>query len=127
MAYSSCDHTCPMVIGNLIKIDKSLSKEEKKQVNFILVSFDTENDSPETLRKYREKMGLSKHWSFLSGDEYNVETLAALLDIKYKKEAKGVYSHENLITLVNSKGEILKQLHQSESSDKEFLARLKLN
>ena len=56
-----------------------------------------------------------------------METLAALLDIKYKKEADGVYSHENLISLVDDKGMILKQLHQEEQTDMKFLSSLKLN
>ena len=106
MAYSSCDHTCPMVIGNLIKIDKSLTESQKKEVNFIVVSFDSKNDNPAKLKDYKNKMGLGSHWKFLSGDEYNVETLAALLDIKYKKEADGVYSHENLISLVDDKRKV---------------------
>lgn len=36
--------------------------------------------------------------------------LAALTGFKYKKDDRGNYSHSNIITLLNEKGEIVHQL-----------------
>ena len=51
-----------------------------------MVSFDSKNDNPAKLKDYKNKMGLGSHWKFLSGDEYNVETLAALLISNIKRK-----------------------------------------
>jgi protein SCO1 len=45
----------------------------------------------------------------LHGDEESVREIAALLGVKYKQEADGSFAHSNLVTILNSEGEIVHQ------------------
>ena len=76
---------------------------------FVLVSFDTVRDTTEVLAKYRAQRALDGQWIVLRGDDDAVRELAALLGVKYKQEADGMFSHSNVITLLNREGEIVHQ------------------
>ena len=48
-------------------------------------------------------------WSLLRGTPDDTLELAALLGVKFKREASGQFSHSNLITVLNAAGEIIYQ------------------
>ena len=55
MAYTSCKHTCPMIISKMQDIERSLKKELRGKIHFAILSFDSKRDTPEVLKKYKEK------------------------------------------------------------------------
>ena len=75
----------------------------------MLVSFDVARDTPAALAKYRAERLLNGQWTLLHGDEDAVRELAALLGVKYKQEADGMFAHSNLITILNPAGEVVHQ------------------
>ena len=66
-------------------------------------------DTPAALKAYRERMKLDGAWTLLHGDAANVQELAMLLGVKFKQDARGQFSHSNLITVLNPEGEIAHQ------------------
>jgi protein SCO1/2 len=77
---------------------------------FVLVSFDTGHDTVPVLRAYREQHRLDAvNWVLLRGAPGDVRELAAVLGVKYQKDAGGMFNHSNLITILNSEGEIAHQ------------------
>ena len=50
-----------------------------------------------------------KNWNLLSGSADDVLEVAALLGVRYKQDATGQFMHSNLITILNSDGEIVHQ------------------
>ena len=93
------------------------------KVNFTLVSFDTERDTPAALRVYRERQNLgTDHWSLLTGQPDDVRELAALLGVNYQKDARGQFAHSNVITVLKSVGEIA---HQQTGLNQDILATVK--
>jgi protein SCO1/2 len=80
-------------------------------VGFTLISFDTTRDTPEALATFRKTQVLPKeNWTLLHGAPDDVLEVAALLGIKFKEEASGQFAHSNVITVLNSRGEIIHQL-----------------
>lgn len=104
MVYTRCQFTCPLIVKKLKDIEKSLA--EKPGLRFVMVSFDQKNDTPAALRKFMEDKELDpKKWVVLAGKTSgSIRELAALLDISYKQEKNGEYSHSNVITLLDKDG-----------------------
>ncbi|HEY0668844.1 MAG TPA: SCO family protein [Sphingobacteriaceae bacterium] len=106
MMFTRCDFSCPRVVADLKKIEKQVPEDKKDQVVFVLVSFDSERDTPDKLKEFAKKMKLNDKWLLLHGDEEQVRELSMLLDVKYKKQPDGSFSHSNGITLLDTGGSI---------------------
>jgi len=105
MFFASCEYACPVIVGNLKEIERKLPEDLRGKVDFLLVSFDTGRDTTAVLHAYREKQTLSvKNWTLLRGGEDDVRELSALLGVNYKKDARGQFSHSNIITVLDSEG-----------------------
>ena len=110
MFFAQCEYACPILVHDMQRLEKSLPAALRGRVEFLLVSFDTERDTPEALRAYREKMRLgTERWTLLRGGTDDVRELAALLGVNFQKDARGQFAHSNLITVLNPEGEIIFQ------------------
>jgi len=110
MFFTTCESTCPIIVDDMKQIEKGLPEALRGQVDFLLVSFDSERDTPAVLHAYREKMHLpAEHWTLLRGATDDVRELAALLGANFQKDARGQFMHSNLITLLNAEGEVAHQ------------------
>ena len=108
--YTLCPGTCPMTVKAL----QMLSRSEKYAIGgatkFVLVTVDPERDTLEVLRDYRRTMQLGQQrWRLLRGTASDVRKLAALLGFNYEQIESGEFEHSNLVTVLNSRGEIVHQ------------------
>lgn len=110
MFFASCRFTCPVLVNDMKRIESALPANVRTNVGFLLVSFDSERDTPEALAHYRKIHGLAANWTLLSGSPDDVLELANLLGVKFKKDLRGEFSHSNVITVLNRHGEIDRQL-----------------
>src|SRR6185436_14276898 len=103
-------YACPIIVHNMKRIEAALQRNALAKVGFTLVTIDRERDVPETLRAYRKCQHLATgSWMLLRGNADDTLELAALLGVKYKREANGQFAHSNLITVLNGEGEIIHQ------------------
>lgn len=109
MFFASCGYACPLTVTDLLAIQDRLPAGLRAEAVFVLVSFDVARDTTEVLAKYRTQRGLDGQWVLLRGDDDSVRELAALLGVKYKQEADGMFAHSNLVTILNREGEIVHQ------------------
>jgi protein SCO1 len=109
MFFARCQFTCPLLVNDMKRIEIALPEHVKTNVAFVLVSFDSEGDTPEVLAAYHRTHGLDSKWTSLRGQADDVLELAALLGVKFKKNAGGQFAHSNLITVLNAEGEIVHQ------------------
>ena len=110
MFFANCAYACPLLVYQMQQIEAALPEQLRDQVGFTLVSFDTERDTPTALHSYRLTHNLKeKRWTLLRGGPDDVLDLAALLNVKFKKDAQGQFNHSNVITLLNAEGEIVYQ------------------
>lgn len=125
MFFSHCTVACPILLNDLKRISAALTPEQRAQVGFTLVSFDTERDTPAALAEYRKIWDLpAENWTLLSGKPDDVLELAALLGLKYRQNVDGQFAHSNVITLLNAKGEIVSQLTGLDSDPQEMVRRI---
>jgi protein SCO1/2 len=109
MFFASCGYACPLTVSDMQAIRAKLPANVRDRAVFVLVSFDTERDTPAALAKYRTQRALDGSWVLLHGNDDDVRELAALLGVKYKQEADGAFSHSNIVTVLNPAGEIVHQ------------------
>lgn len=103
MIFTHCQYACPRLTADMFNIEKNL-KEDANKVNFLLISFDTERDTPAQLKKYAETNKLDNNWTLLHGDEETIRTLAVLLNVQFAKDADGNFSHSNLVSVLDQTG-----------------------
>lgn len=128
MLYTSCPHACPMIVSKVTDIEKELKKNKIKNYKIVLASFDSKNDNPEQLKKFaiKRKLDLSKWTLITTEDESVVRELAVLLNISYKPVGKGDFSHSNVITVLNTKGQITTQIDKLSADITPLVEALKL-
>ena len=123
--FTSCEYACPVIVGNMKAIEQALPEALRGKVDFLLVSFDVERDTPAVLKAYRVKEKLAPaRWTLLRGKEDDVRELAALLGINYQRDAKGQFSHSNVITVLNAEGEVAFQQVGLNKDAKETVAAI---
>jgi len=106
MFFSNCGYACPVLVATMGQIREALPADIRADTRFVLVSFDVAHDTPAVLHEYRTQRDLGRDWILLHGDDSSVRELAALVGVKYKREAGGMFSHSNLITILNPDGQI---------------------
>jgi protein SCO1/2 len=108
--FTHCEYACPILVSELKDIEQKLAPEVLAKVDILLVSMDPKRDTAAALAAFREKRGLNpERWTLLRGADDDVRELAALLGVNYAEDARGQFAHTNLITLLNSEGEIVFQ------------------
>lgn len=127
MFFAKCEYACPVLVYDMKKVQAALPEELRSKVGFVLVSFDTDRDTPAALAEYRKIHELPDNWSLLRGSPDDVLELAALLGVKFKKDARGQFAHSNVLTALSPGGEIAHQqvgLNQSPDETVKHLVRL---
>lgn len=104
MFYASCVSICPRLVADLEVVAKKIESETGIVPKVILVSFDSEKDTPEVLKEYKKKMGLGENWSLLTGKDEDIRMLSVVLGINYKKMASGEYNHSAVFSLFDKDG-----------------------
>jgi protein SCO1 len=106
MIYTSCTATCPRIIADLKRIESTLLPGELSNVRFVLVSLDSERDTPGQLATWAQELRLdASRWTLLSGSDGAVRELAATLHVRYQQQASGEIAHTNEITILDGRGQ----------------------
>jgi protein SCO1/2 len=109
MFFAKCEYACPVLVHDMKKVQAALPPEVRGKIGFVLVSFDTERDTPAALADYRKIHELPANWTLLRGAPDDVLELAALLGVKFKKDVRGQFAHSNILTVLNTGGEVTHQ------------------
>ena len=110
MIYTSCKAACPRLVADMRNIEERLPKHSKENVKMIFVSIDPEVDTPERLKAFAKENLMDKDpWLFLRSNEANTREFAAVLAVSYKEISPIDFSHSNIISVFNHKGELVFQ------------------
>jgi cytochrome oxidase Cu insertion factor (SCO1/SenC/PrrC family) len=71
--YTNCTDICPTLMHNLVDVQEMLGDRFGKDVFFVSISVDPEDDTPEELKKYAERYLAKPGWTFLTGKKENVD------------------------------------------------------
>lgn len=110
MIYTSCKSACPRLVADMRNIEAKLNEKTKKNVKLVLVSIDPVTDTPQKLKSFAiaNKMD-NDPWLFLRSTEDNTREFAAILAVNYKQISPMEFSHSNIISVFNPKGELIYQ------------------
>lgn len=124
MVYLSCKASCPLIIGKLRAIEEKL-KAANKKVNFILVSFDPERDTPAVMAEFKREHEFNNYWHFLHASSEQVKKLALLLGYQYKRIGETQeFNHSNRIVLLDKQGVQVLALDRLDASIDELVNKL---
>ena len=106
MSYSSCKKTCPMMtMATLKKIEAEL-QSKKQTAEFVILTFDPEQDTPEVLAAFKKKQGIgSAHWHFLTGREQDLRSVSKFLGLQNYYTMDDHILHDFKISLYSETGE----------------------
>ncbi len=110
MIYTSCKAACPRLVADMRNIEAQIPDEKMKNTQFVLISIDPETDTPKRLKAFaKENFMDGGQWTFLQGTESGVREFANVLAVKYKQITPMDFSHSNIISVFNPKGELIHQ------------------
>ncbi|TYB77252.1 SCO family protein [Bizionia myxarmorum] len=125
MIYTSCKAACPRLVADMRSIEAKLPKDKIKDIQFVMVSIDPETDTPERLKAFAiENFMDDEQWMFLQGTESSVREFANVLSMKYKEISPIDFSHSNIISVFNAKGELMHQQEGLGVDNKETIATI---
>ncbi|WP_417439612.1 SCO family protein [Idiomarina abyssalis] len=111
MIYGSCTTACPVLVHDVKRLYTELDEDTQKHVKLVMVSFDTNRDTPEALADYVKQYKLNNdNWLFLNGSEQDIRTLATVLGVRYRQRPDGDFDHSNLITILDKQGVIAERI-----------------
>jgi protein SCO1/2 len=97
--FASCTGSCPVMARTFLHLQNKLGDRVGKDVILVSITVDPENDTPEKLKAYAEKMGAKRGWYFLSGSREEVD--AALGKLGQYAEIRE--AHKNIIIAGNDR------------------------
>lgn len=82
MLYTECKRICPeLTVDKLKEIQRNLD-QKSQTAQFVIVTFDPANDTPEVLAKFKKKIGMDRpNWHFLRGSAKQTHEFAEKLDL----------------------------------------------
>ena len=95
--YTGCSAACSMETARLRHVQELLGDRVGKDVFFISISIDPENDTPEALKAYAEKFDVAPGWTFLTGNPQEILRLREKLGLYMppaKSKANGPLDHD---------------------------------
>ncbi len=110
MTYASCKAACPLLVEDMKKIERNLLTPNRQDFLFVLVSFDSEKETPEKMKLFAQHRHLDlNRWVLVKSSSRSVREMAAALGVRYTKDATGNYQHSNMITVLDKQGVIKHQ------------------
>ena len=109
MAYTSCQHTCPVLVQSMKQMYKEMTPEARSQTEFLLATLDTERDTVDVMKNFAEHNELGDNWRLIRSDESSTRMLANTLNIKYQFADNGDINHSNLISVLDKEGRLVAQ------------------
>lgn len=125
MIYTTCKAACPRLVADMRSIEAKIPKENLKNLQFVLVSIDPETDTPKRLKEFAIENEMDgKQWTFLQGTKSGVREFANVLAVKYKQITPMDFSHSNIISVFNSRGELVHQQEGLGVDNKETVLKI---
>lgn len=106
--FTTCPTICPTMNANLLQVQNKFFGN--RQFGIASVTIDPATDTPETLKKHAEQLGVkSENWHFLTGDKkyiYDLANKGFNLYAGENKEFQGGFEHSGMFALIDKQGRI---------------------
>jgi protein SCO1 len=103
--FTTCTATCPILTAKMVHIQRQLGADFGARVNFVSITVDPLNDTPERLRDYAAAHGANvPGWHFLTGSPSEISDVLHRYGAYAKKSERGELEHLFLTSLVDRQG-----------------------
>lgn len=85
--YAKCDEICPLVMGNLSKVQKLLGNQLNRDIFMYSFTLKPEEDTVQVLKHHHDMYGAKPGWTFLTADPKDMERLRVALGFTYPDPA----------------------------------------
>jgi protein SCO1/2 len=117
--FTTCNGTCPATTRELVRVQEVLQEAGfwGRRVEFVSITLDPANDTPETLARYAQAFGCDpKAWHFLTGEPERVERAWKSWDMWARRDpVTGALDHPSRVFLLDPRG------HRREIYNLQFL------
>ena len=114
-----------MMTQQMQVLEDKLPQASRDDLRTILVSFD-DSDTIERLRLYAKSHSIdARRWIVAKGTPAVNKALGDFLGIRFQKIAKGVYSHDANMVILNGKGQIVASVPTASVDDPRLPALLR--
>jgi len=112
MIFTSCYQICPMTTRHLSKIvQKARDALGDDSFNVAIIGFDTKVDTPDAMRYFAAKQGVSdKGWRLLSTDAQTIKFLSRDLGFQFFSSSNG-FDHLIQTTVIDAEGKVYRQVY----------------
>ncbi|CCF16237.1 SCO1/SenC family protein [Brevibacillus laterosporus GI-9] len=121
-----CPDVCPLTTQHMVDLQNELKEAGMygKDIEFISVTFDYENDTPEALQKYAKAVQADPSgWQFLRGPDDIMKPILNDFWIGAEKQKDGLYVH-TMKTFLLDKNQNIRQIYgMADDMDKEKILR----
>lgn len=110
--YTSCMHTCPLIVESLERSTKVARKAlGKDSFTILTVGFDWANDSPNRMKSYSGDRRIGDdNWHLLSADKDTIESITKALGFFYREAPYG-FDHLAQVSVVDEEGVVYRQIY----------------
>jgi protein SCO1/2 len=108
MFFASCTSACPLLIYKLKQLEAAAPPELRADLRVLLVSFDPARDQPAVLVDVARRNEVDpRRWRIsVAPDEASARAIAAVLGIRYRLGAGGMFDHTTAVTVLDRQGEV---------------------
>lgn len=112
--FTTCPSICPLMNRNMVKIQNEFIT--KKDFGIVSITIDPEHDTPEVLKEYAERYGVtSENWHFLTGDKKEIYELANNgfhIAVEVGDDSRGSkdLQHSGLFALIDKSGNLVSRI-----------------
>jgi protein SCO1/2 len=85
--YTKCDEICPIVMPNLVKVQKLLGKQIGRQIFMYSITLKPNEDTVPVIRNYRKALGAGPGWTFFTGKPADIEAIRRGIGFTYPEAA----------------------------------------
>ena len=85
--FTKCDDICPMVMANLVKVQKLLGADVGTKLFMYSFTLKPEEDDVEAIRHYRQTLNAQPGWTFLTGKPEDMENIRRGIGFTYPDPA----------------------------------------
>jgi len=100
--FTQCRATCPRTVAKLRQVYERFQKEGRS-VQFLVVTLDPENDTPDVLLRFKASSGLPDAWHLLSGSPADTRDLRDTLGIHVIEDGPHLL-HDGRIVVFDPQG-----------------------
>ena len=107
MSYTRCTKLCNTLTLKELKEIQARFDEKGEKAEFVIITFDPENDTPGELAAYRKRMNITApNWHYLVGSKEDTRKISGLLGLDGFWNMDDHFIHDFRILILNPSGQI---------------------